>query len=86
MIPAMLSAIGFSLSEFVDSMVVSHLLNSDAFAVINLGTPIVFMVSTIYTITGLGIVDRNTVICFTDGFSFSPWQFFWLSYGIEGRV
>ncbi|MBR6044501.1 MAG: hypothetical protein IKP47_02580, partial [Ruminococcus sp.] len=45
MIPAMLSAVGISLSEFADSMVVSHLLGSDAFAVINLGTPIVFAVS-----------------------------------------
>ncbi len=54
MITAMLSAIGISLSEFADSMVVSHLLSSDAFAIVNLGSPIVFMVSMIYTITGLG--------------------------------
>lgn len=54
MIPAMLSAVGISLSEFADSMVVSHLLSSDAFAIINLGTPGVFAVSLIYTIAGLG--------------------------------
>ena len=54
MIPAMLSAVGISLSEFADSMAVSHLLSSDAFAVINLGIPVVFAVSLIYTITGLG--------------------------------
>ena len=54
MIPAMLSAVGISLSEFADSMIVSHLLDSDAFAIVNLGTPVVFMVSLIYTITGLG--------------------------------
>ena len=54
MIPAMLSAIGASLSEFADSMVVSHLLSSDAFAIINLGSPVVFMVSMTYMITGLG--------------------------------
>lgn len=54
MIPAMLSAVGISLSEFADSMVVSHLLSSDAFAIINLGTPVVFAVSLIYTIAGLG--------------------------------
>ena len=54
MVPAMLSAVGISLSEFADSMVVSHLLSSDAFAIVNLGTPVVFMVSLIYTITGLG--------------------------------
>ncbi len=54
MIPAMLSALGISLSEFADSLVVSRLLSSDAFAMINLGTPIVFAVSMIYTIVGLG--------------------------------
>lgn len=54
MIPAMMSAVGVSLSEFADSMVVSHLLSSDAFAVVNLGTPIVFAVTFVYTITGLG--------------------------------
>ena len=54
MIPAMLSAVGISLSEFADSMLVSHLLSSDAFAIINLGTPIVFAVSLIYTVAGLG--------------------------------
>ena len=54
MVPAMLSAVGISLSEFADSMVVSHLLSSDAFAIVNLGTPVVFMVSLIYTIAGLG--------------------------------
>ena len=51
MIPAMLSAIGISLSEFADSMVVSHLLSSDAFAIVNLGAPVALMVSMIYTIT-----------------------------------
>ena len=54
MIPAMLSAIGLSLSEFADSIVVSHLLSSDAFAIINLSSPVVLMVSMIYTVTGLG--------------------------------
>ena len=54
MIPAMLSAVGVSLSEFADSMIVSHLLSSDAFAIINLATPVVFAVSLIYTVTGVG--------------------------------
>lgn len=54
MVPALLTAVGISLSEFADSMVVSHLLGSDALAVINLGTPAVFAVSLIYTVTGLG--------------------------------
>ena len=54
MIPALLSAVGVSLSEFADSMIVGRLLSEDAFAIVNLGTPIVFMVSMVYTITGVG--------------------------------
>ena len=54
MVPAMLSAVGLSLCEFADSMIVSHLLGSDAFAIINLGTPIVFAISLLYTVTGVG--------------------------------
>ena len=54
MIPALLSAVGVSLSEFADSLIVGRLLSEDAFAIVNLGTPIVFMASMVYTITGLG--------------------------------
>ena len=54
MIPAMLSAIGLSLSEFADSMIVSYLLGAKAFVVVNLASPTVLAVSMVYTITGLG--------------------------------
>ena len=54
MIPAMLSAVGISLSEFADSLIVGQLLNAESFAIVNLGTPIVFLVSMIYNITGMG--------------------------------
>ena len=54
LIPTLLSAIGLSLSEFADSMIVSHLLGTEAFAVVNLASPIVLMVSMVYQITGLG--------------------------------
>ncbi len=54
MIPALLSAVGVSLSEFADSMIVGQLLSEKAFAIVNLGIPIVFMASTVYTITGMG--------------------------------
>ena len=54
MIPALLSAVGVSLSEFADSIIVGRLLSEDAFAIVNLGTPIVFMASMVYTVTGLG--------------------------------
>ena len=54
MIPALLSAVGVSLSEFADSLIVGRLLSENAFAIVNLGIPIVFMAATIYTTTGLG--------------------------------
>ena len=54
MIPALLSAVGVSLSEFADSLIVGNLLNEQAFEIVNLCTPIVFMTSMIYTITGVG--------------------------------
>ena len=54
MIPALLSAVGVSLSEFADSLIVGRLLSEDGLAIVNLGTPIVFMTSTVYTVTGLG--------------------------------
>ncbi len=54
MIPALLSAVGVSLSEFADSLIVGRLLSENAFAIVNLGVPIVFMAATIYTTTGLG--------------------------------
>ncbi len=54
MVPATLTAVGISLSEFADSLIVGQLLNSESFAIVNLGTPIVFLVCMIYTITGMG--------------------------------
>ena len=54
MIPALLSAVGVSLSEFADSLIVGRLLSENAFTIVNLAVPIVFMAATIYTITGLG--------------------------------
>ena len=54
MIPALLSAVGVSLSEFADSLIVGNLLNEQAFEIVNLCIPIVFMTSMIYTITGVG--------------------------------
>ena len=54
MIPALLSAVGVSLSEFADSLIVSRLLSADSFAIINLGAPIVLMTAMVYSMTGLG--------------------------------
>ena len=54
MIPATLTAVGISLSEFADSLIVGQLLNAESFAIVNLGTPIVFLVCMIYNITGMG--------------------------------
>ena len=54
MIPALLSAVGVSLSEFADTMVVGQLLSERALPIVNLASPIAFMAAMVYTITGLG--------------------------------
>ena len=54
MIPALMSAVGVSLSEFADTMVVGQLLSERVLPIVNLASPIAFMASMVYTITGLG--------------------------------
>ena len=52
--PSLITAIALSLSEFVDSMVVANLLDSDALGIVNLGTPLMTVMSTIYMLFGAG--------------------------------
>ena len=50
----MITYAALSLNEFVDSMLVSNLLSSDAMAVINLGLPVVLVMSAAYALLGAG--------------------------------
>lgn len=54
LIPAMLTTAAFSLSEFVDSMILANILNSDAMAIIQLGSPVILICATAYILIGNG--------------------------------
>lgn len=61
LIPAMITYAALSLNEFVDSMLVSNLLDSDAMGVINLGLPIVLVMSAAYAMLGEGGANQYAV-------------------------
>ena len=54
LIPMCMTAFALSLSEFMDGIVVSNLLNSDALAVLNMGNSFNLITSAIYTLFGIG--------------------------------
>ena len=54
LIPTIMSTIASSLSEFVDSIVVSRVLGTHAMTLINIGYPVMLVFSMIYTMLGVG--------------------------------
>lgn len=54
LVPTMITYAALSLNEFVDSMLVSNLLGSDAMAVINLGMPLMLVMAAAYNLLGSG--------------------------------
>lgn len=54
LLPTMLTMAALSLNEFVDSMVVSNLLGSNAMAIVGLGSPIMMCYAALYTLLGNG--------------------------------
>ena len=54
LIPTVLTALAFSLNEFVDSMIVSNLIDPNAMTVVNIGVPIMLIYAGIYTLIGAG--------------------------------
>ena len=54
LIPTMITYAALSLNEFVDSMLVSKLLGSKAMAIVNLGMPLVMIMSATYLMIGSG--------------------------------
>lgn len=52
--PTMLTMAALSLNEFVDSMMVSNLLGSNAMAVVGLGSPVMLCYAALYTLLGNG--------------------------------
>jgi hypothetical protein len=57
----MITYAALSLNEFVDSMLVSNLLDSDAMGVINLGLPVVLVMSAAYAMLGTGGANEYAV-------------------------
>ena len=54
LLPNILSTIATSLNEFVDGILVAHLLGSDAMTLVNVGMPVMLIFSMIYTFLGVG--------------------------------
>lgn len=54
LLPTILSNVAMSLNEFVDSIIVSHTLGTDAMGMVNLGYPVMFIFAVIYTCLGIG--------------------------------
>ena len=54
LVPTMITYAALSLNEFVDSMLVSNLLGSEAMAVINLGMPLMLVMAAVYNLLGSG--------------------------------
>ena len=52
--PTMASCAALSLSEFLDSMLVSNMLGSKAMAIINLGMPLMLVYAAVYCLLGNG--------------------------------
>ena len=54
LLPTFVTAIAISLNEFVDSLLVAHLLDAEAMAIVNVGSPIMLCICAIYVLMGAG--------------------------------
>ena len=54
LLPTMATYAALSLNEFLDSMLVSNLLGSDAMAIVNLGMPLMLLMAAVYCMLGSG--------------------------------
>ncbi|MBR2706097.1 MAG: hypothetical protein IKE74_02510 [Mogibacterium sp.] len=54
LVPTMITYAALSLNEFVDSMLVSNLLGSEAMAIVNIGVPVVLLMAAAYALLGQG--------------------------------
>ena len=52
--PSIMTTLALALNEFVDCMLVSNLLGSDALAIANLGCPIILLIASFYVLLGNG--------------------------------
>ncbi len=54
LLPSILTSLAFALNEFVDCMVISNLLGSDALAIANLSCPVILIFAAFYVLLGSG--------------------------------
>ena len=54
LVPTVLSCIAISLNEFVDSIIVSHLLGNEAMGFVNMALPVMLLFAMVYTSIGVG--------------------------------
>ena len=54
LIPSIMTAIAVSLNEFVDSILVSHLLGATAMSIVNVAFPVMLLVYAIFILFGIG--------------------------------
>ena len=54
LLPAVLSSMAISLNEFVDSIVVANLIDSDAMSLVNIASPLLIAFAVIFTLLGVG--------------------------------
>ena len=54
LLPTVMSIMAMSLNEFVDSLIVSNLINSDAMSLITMASPLVTAYGVVYTLLGIG--------------------------------
>ncbi len=54
LVPSILTSLALALNEFVDCMLVSNLLDSDALAIANLGCPVILIIASCYVLLGSG--------------------------------
>lgn len=54
LLPTTLTALAMSLNEFVDSLVVAHLLDAQAMSVINICSPVMLLICAVYALIGVG--------------------------------
>lgn len=54
LLPTTLTALAMSLNEFVDSLVVAHLLDAQAMSVINICSPVMLLICAVYALIGIG--------------------------------
>ena len=54
LLPAVLSSMAMSLNEFVDSIVVANMIDSNAMSLVNIGAPLMIAYAVIFTLLGVG--------------------------------